>query len=305
MSRELADKHIRLFLQALAAETGASKNTLSAYKSDLIIADNYIQAFFKTNLSFANEHELTSCLALWKKEGQSPRTILRRTSALKNMMKWLVSDGYREDNPAIWLDSPKLPKSIPTSLSELEIISLLEATKKLNSPDNLRMSAGMEILYSTGLRISELLQLRRGDIISGRGLIMVRGKGGKERLVPLTDIAISKTKIWLETRDTNGPDTNHEQLLALPNEQMVTRQKFSILLKKIALIANIDTTHVSPHKLRHSFATHMLNRGADLRSLQMMLGHADISTTQIYTKTRPERLRGLVSTNHPLAQKEK
>ncbi len=305
MSSILADKNISLFLQALAAETGASKNTLSAYESDLIIADNYIQAFFKTNLSFADEHELTSCLAFWKKEGQSPKTILRRISALKNMMKWLVSDGYREDNPATWLDSPKLPKSIPTSLSEPEIITLLEATEKLTSPNNLRMSAGMEILYSTGLRISELLQLRRGDIISGKGLIMVRGKGGRERLVPLTDIAISKTKTWLEIRDADGPDTCHEQLLALPNEQKVTRQKFSVLLKKIAVIANIDTMRVSPHKLRHSFATHMLNRGADLRSLQMMLGHADISTTQIYTKTRPERLLGLVSTNHPLAQKEK
>ena len=125
MSRKLVDKNISLFLQALAAETGASKNTLSAYESDLIIADNYIQAFFKTNLSFADEHELTSCLAFWKKEGQSPKTILRRISALKNMMKWLVSDGYREDNPATWLDSPKLPKSIPTSLSEPEIITLL------------------------------------------------------------------------------------------------------------------------------------------------------------------------------------
>ena len=305
MSRKLVDKNISLFLQALAAETGASKNTLSAYESDLVIADNYIQAFFKTNLSFANDHELTSCLAFWKKEGQSPKTILRRISSLKNMMKWLVSDGYREDNPAIMLDSPKFPKPIPTSLSELEIISLLEATEKLTSPDNLRMSAGIEILYSTGLRISELLQLRRGDIISGRGLIMVRGKGGRERLVPLTDIAISRTKTWLAIRDADGPDNYHEQLLALPNEQIITRQKFSILLKKIARIASIDSTRVSPHKLRHSFATHMLNRGADLRSLQIMLGHADISTTQIYTKTRPERLRGLVSINHPLAQKEK
>ena len=305
MSGELVDKNISLFLQALVAETGVSKNTLSAYESDLVIADNYIQAFFNTSLSFANEHELTSCLAFWKKEGQSPRTILRRISSLKNMMNWLVSDGYREDNPAIMLDSPKFSKSIPTSLSELEIISLLEATEKLTPPDNLRMSVGMEILYSTGLRISELLQLRRGDIISGRGLIMVRGKGGRERLVPLTDIAISKTKTWLEIRDADGPETYHEQLLALPNEQIITRQKFSIFLKKIARIASIDATRVSPHKLRHSFATHMLNRGADLRSLQLMLGHADISTTQIYTKTRPERLRGLVSTNHPLAQKEK
>jgi integrase/recombinase XerD len=218
------------------------------------------------------------------------------------MMKWLVSDGYRQDNPTIWLDNPKLPQSIPASLSELEVNALLDATKMLPELDNLRMSAGMEILYGAGLRISELLLLRRGDIISGRNLIIVRGKGGRERMVPLTDIAISKTQIWLEQRDAAGPDTHHEQLIAMPDEPAITRQKFSTLLKKLATIAQIDTARVSPHKLRHSFATHMLNRGADLRSLQMMLGHADISTTQIYTKTRPERLRGLVTTNHPLAK---
>ncbi len=305
MSDILTDPKINLFLHALAAETGASKNTLTAYKSDLIIADSHIQASFKTNLSSANEGEITSCLTTWQKLGKSPKTISRRVSALKNMMKWLVSDGYRKDNPTTWLDSPKLPSSIPVSLSETEIISLLRAAEKLPSPDNLRMSVGMEILYGTGLRISELLQLRRGDIISGRGLIMVRGKGGRERLVPLTDIAGSKIKTWLEIRDDVGPDTRHEQLLALPNESEITRQKFSLLLKNITLIAQIDPVRVSPHKLRHSFASHMLNRGADLRSLQMMLGHADISTTQIYTKTRPERLHGLVSTNHPLAKRVK
>ena len=305
MSTIIKDENIKLFLLALAAETGASKNTLLAYESDLINADSHIQASFKTNLSSANEHELISCLATWQTQGQSPRTISRRISALKNMMKWLVSDGFRQDNPAIWLDRPKLPHSIPASLSESDIISLLGAAEKLPSPNNFRMSAGMEILYGTGLRISELLQIRRGDIIPGRGLILVRGKGGRERSVPLTNIAVFRTKLWLEIRESSGPDIYHEQLLALPNERKVTRQKFSLLLKKIALIANIEPVRVSPHKLRHSFATHMLNRGADLRSLQMMLGHADISTTQIYTKTRPERLRGLVSTAHPLAQKEK
>ena len=167
------------------------------------------------------------------------------------------------------------------------------------------MSAGIEILYGAGLRISELLQVKRADINFTKCLILVRGKGGRERFAPLTHISLIKIKNWLEKRDVAGPDTHHEQLLALPSEPVLTRQKFSTLLKKIALIAQIDPARVSPHKLRHSFATHMLNRGADLRSLQMMLGHADISTTQIYTKTRPERLHGLVSTNHPLSQKDR
>ena len=301
---EKKDQKIFLFLQTLSAETGASKNTLDAYESDLKKADTHIQALFSHNLSSANQDELLSCLSAWQIEGQSPRTVARRISAIRHMMKWLVSDGYRQDNPAIWLDNPKLPQSIPASLSEKEIDALLNAAEQMQAPDNMRMSAGMEILYGAGLRISELLHLRRGDIVSGRKLIIVRGKGGRERMAPLTDIALLKTEIWLEKRDSIGPDMHHEQLMALPNEPELTRQKFSLMLKKLAQIANIETVRVSPHKLRHSFATHMLNRGADLRSLQMMLGHADISTTQIYTKTRPERLRGLVSENHPLARKD-
>ena len=303
MSKNKRDAKIGLFLQSLLAETGASKNTLSAYESDLILADTHIQTTFETCLSSANERELLSCLSIWQMQGQAARTVARRISAVRHMMKWLVSDGYRKDNPTIWLDNPKLPQSIPASLSEQEVNSLLDATEKLPEPDNLRMSVGMEILYGAGLRISELLLLRRGDIVSGRNIIIVRGKGGRERMTPLTDIAISKTQIWLEKRDAAGPDEHHEQLIALPGEPKMTRQKFSTLLKKLARSAQIDTARVSPHKLRHSFATHMLNRGADLRSLQMMLGHADISTTQIYTKTRPERLLGLVTTNHPLAKK--
>ena len=291
-------------MQVLAAETGASKNTLLAYEKDLVLADCHTQLIFEKNLSSANERELLSCLSCWQKQGNSAKTITRRISALKQMMRWLVSDGYRTDNPTAWLDNPKLPQTIPVSLLETEIYSILEAAEKLSPPDNLRMSAGIEILYGAGLRISELLQVRRADIIFIKSLIFVRGKGGRERLVPLTNISLIKIKNWLEKRDVVGPDTYHEQLLALPSELQVTRQKFSTLLKKIASIAQIDPVRVSPHKLRHSFATHMLNRGADLRSLQMMLGHADISTTQIYTKTRPERLHGLVSSNHPLSQKD-
>ena len=303
MPKNKRDAKISLFLQSLAAETGASKNTLSAYEGDLILADDHIQTTFEINLSSANKRELFSCLSIWQIQGQAPRTVARRISALRHMMKWLVSDGYRQDNPTIFLDNPKLPQSIPASLSELEVDALLNATEKLPAPDNLRMSVGIEILYGAGLRISELLLLRRGDIVSGRNLIIVRGKGGRERMIPLTDIAISKTETWLEKRDAAGPDINNEQLISMPYESKITRQKFSTLLKKLATSAQIDTARVSPHKLRHSFATHMLNRGADLRSLQMMLGHSDISTTQIYTKTRPERLLGLVTTNHPLAKK--
>ena len=227
------DQKINIFLKVLAAETGASKNTLLAYEKDLVLADSHTQSIFEKNLSSANERELLSCLSRWQKQGKSAKTITRRISALKQMMRWLVSDGYRTDNPAIWLDKPKLPQTIPVSLLENEIYSILEAAEKLSPPDNLRMSAGIEILYGAGLRISELLQVRRADIIFIKSLILVRGKGGRERLVPLTNISLKKKKNWLEKRDVVGPDTYHEQLLALPSELELTRQKFSTLLKKL------------------------------------------------------------------------
>ena len=186
------DQKINIFLQVLAAETGASKNTLLAYEKDLVLADSHTQSIFQKNLSSANERELLSCLSRWQKQGKSAKTITRRISALKQMMKWLVSDGYRTDNPTTWLDNPKLPQTIPVSLLETEIYSILEAAEKLSPPDNLRMSAGIEILYGAGLRISELLQVRRADIIFIKSLVLVRGKGGRERLVPLTKISLIK-----------------------------------------------------------------------------------------------------------------
>ena len=163
-------------MQVLAAETGASKNTLLAYEKDLVLADSY-PVNFSENLSSANERELLSCLSCWQKQGKSAKTITRRISALKQMMKWLVSDGYRTDNPTTWLDNPKLPQTIPVSLLETEIYSILEAAEKLSPPDNLRMSAGIEILYGAGLRISELFQVKRADINFIKSLILVRGKG--------------------------------------------------------------------------------------------------------------------------------
>ena len=226
------DQKINIFLQVLAAETGASKNTLLAYEKDLVLADSHTQSIFEKNLSSANERELLSCLSRWQKQGKSAKTITRRISALKQMMKWLVSDGYRTDNPATWLDNPKLPQTIPVSLLETEIYSILEAAEKLSPPDNLRMSAGIEILYGAGLRISELLQVRRADIIFIKSLILVRGKGGRERLVPLTNISLIKIKNWLEKRDVAGPDTHHEQLLALPSEPVLTSAKIFYSFKK-------------------------------------------------------------------------
>lgn len=297
---ELAPEEARLikrFLQAQAAEKAAATNTLLAYERDLSKISEGLDISFVD----ASAGNLRQLLKAWEAEKLASRSRARRLSTLRQFMSWLVGDGYRSDNPAQFIDAPKLPASLPKSLSEEEIAKLLTATAKLELPDNLRMAAALELLYAGGLRISELLALKTQDISLSKTALMITGKGGKERLVPVTDFALKLCADWLEWRDGDGPVTHSDQLFA-SREKEITRQSFSLLLKRIAELAGIDNARVSPHKLRHSFATHMLNRGADLRTLQALLGHADITTTQIYTRTRPDRLKGLLGAAHPLAK---
>ena len=288
---------INRFLQAQAAEKAAAANSLLAYETDLHLIARQIEADF----SDMDAHDLRRLIKGWEAEGLAPRTRARRLSTLRQFMSWMVADGYRSDNPVQFLDSPKLPESLPKSLDEEEVLGLLAATQKLPPPDDLRMEAALELLYAGGLRISELLGLKIQDISPQKSALMITGKGGKERLVPITELALQRALDWLAFRDKDGPIPHTDQLLSGRDREM-SRQSFSLLLKKIARIAGIDASRVSPHILRHSFATHMLNRGADLRTLQALLGHADIATTQIYTRTRPDRLKGLVASAHPLAK---
>ena len=288
---------INRFLQAQAAEKAAAANSLLAYETDLHLIARQIDADF----SDMDAHDLRRLIKGWEAEGLAPRTRARRLSTLRQFMSWMVADGYRTDNPVQFLDSPKLPESLPKSLDEEEVLRLLAAAQKLPPPDDLRMEAALELLYAGGLRISELLGLKIQDISPQKSALMITGKGGKERLVPITELALQRALDWLAFRDKDGPIPHTDQLLSGRDREM-NRQSFSLLLKKIARIAGIDASRVSPHILRHSFATHMLNRGADLRTLQALLGHADIATTQIYTRTRPERLQGLVASAHPLAK---
>jgi len=297
------DQHlIKRFLQAQSAEKAAAKNTLLAYQTDLLAMAEALPSGGQFEQVTADS--LRALIKGWQEAGMTARTRARRLSALRQFMNWLVSDGYRNDNPSQHLDNPKLSESLPKSLSEDEIIQLISATDKLPAPDDLRMGAALELLYAGGLRISELLSLNIQDISAHKSVLFITGKGGKERLVPLTDIAVARTVEWIAYRDKDGPVTSSDQLFSDHKKQM-TRQSFSQLLKHIADLAGLDRKRVSPHVLRHSFATHMLNRGADLRSLQALLGHADIATTQIYTRTRPDRLEGLVQTAHPLANSDK
>ena len=297
------DPLIGLFIQAISATSGAAHNTRSSYLTDLRDIDHILRQR-GTKLLQADSDDCRACMHVWHARGLSARTVARRLSAMRHFMRWLIADDYRQDDPTRALDNPKLPDNLPKSLSEAEVESLFAAAANLAAPANLRMLAALELLYSAGLRISELLALGSDVTLHDADRLILRGKGGAERMVPLTKSARDAAEAWLNWRNAEGPVTHSTQLFA-DREKQLTRQKFSIMLKNLAIEAGLKPERVSPHVLRHSFATHMLNRGADLRSLQTLLGHADIATTQIYTRSRSDRLGGLVSDAHPLAQIDK
>ncbi len=295
---------IESFINTIIAEQGIAYNTQVAYKRDLESFLKLCNTQNKSDIFISIDKDaLQDCIKIWKNKVVSSKTIYRKLSSIKQFMKWLVQDGHRKDNPCELIDSPKLSNSLPKSLSEKDILLLIENCTKLKFPENFRMKVGLEILYSCGLRISELLSLTKENINLKQKLLVFRGKGGKERMVPLTEIAINDIDKWNDLKHQEK-NFEEEQFLSNNNEKY-SRQKFNINLKRIAVFSGISSAKVSSHVIRHSFATHMLNRGADLRSLQILLGHSDISTTQIYTKTRPERLSGLVNSVHPLAIKRK
>ena len=280
----------------LAAERGAARNTLAAYAADL--AD--FARFAHLNgepLAAASTGTLRDYLAGLTASGLSARTAARRLSCLRQFHRFLFREGVRTDDPTQTLDSPTLPRPLPKYLSEAELVALLTAAAGLHRRAALLAVAALEMLYATGLRVSELLALRRVALTSGATMLAVRGKGGRERLVPLGDAARQAAASLIAASDSPWLFPGRDPRCAM------TRQGFALLLKPVALAAGIDPALVSPHVLRHSFASHMLARGADLRSLQTLLGHADISTTQIYTHVQPERLQRLVEAHHPLARR--
>ena len=234
----------------------------------------------------------------WPRPGLSARTAARRLSALRQFHRFLLREGVRADDPTCLLDTPQLPRALPKYLTEQEVDALLEAAGEQAGRPGVVARAALEILYATGMRVSELLSLPRSALAGDAALLMIRGKGGKERIVPLSEAAkqaaaalvaeTGKDCRWLFP----GRDKRHA----------MTRQGFFLLLKQVALAAGLDPARVSPHVLRHSFASHLLAHGADLRSLQILLGHADIATTQIYTHVLAERLQRLVEAHHPLAR---
>jgi integrase/recombinase XerD len=284
----------------LAVERGASPRTLEAYRRDL----DDVTAVLKCDPAAANVDQLRRYLDHMNKLGLAPRTAARRLSCLRQFYKFLYAEGLRADDPAAVLESPRLGRPLPKYLTAQEVERLLAAARELKGRQALRASALLELLYATGLRVSELVSLPLTALPRNKPTIIVRGKGNKERMVPVGEAALAALTSYLGIRESYIPKSAKTSRWLFPSdsrEGYLTRAGFALMLKEIAVAAGISPSRVSPHVLRHSFATHLLANGADLRSLQQMLGHADISTTQIYTHVLDERLRRLVADNHPLA----
>ena len=291
------DPKVDAFLEMLTIERGAARNTIESYASDL---SNFAEfaAGRGHNPAEADADTCQRYMASLHASGLSARTAARRLSALRQFHLFLLKEGMRTDDPTSQLDAPRLPKPLPKFLSEQEVDALLDAAVRKSGRPGALGRAGLELLYATGMRVSELLSLPRSALGAKADVMIIRGKGSKERMVPLSRAAKEAAAALLAVTEANS-------LWLFPGrdpKQPLTRQAFFLLLKQIALAAGLDPERVSPHVLRHSFASHMLARGADLRSLQMLLGHADIATVQIYTHIQVERLRKLVEDHHPLSE---
>ncbi|MBS7811310.1 tyrosine recombinase [Roseococcus pinisoli] len=291
--------YLESFLEMMSAERGASPNTLLAYRADLVDALGYLGA----GAEKAGPDELRAWLAT--QAGFSARTQARRLSSLRQFYRFIAREGLRTDDPTELLDSPKAPASLPKALSEADIAQLIEGASKLPTAQSAIATAAIELLYASGLRVTELVTLPAGMLRAEEPLVTVRGKGQKERLVPISRRAREAAAAAQATLKPLGKGRVTARKWLLPSRGAnghLTRQGVGLLLKQAALAGGLDPAKVSPHVLRHSFATHLLSRGADLRALQTLLGHADIATTQIYTRVLEERLRAVVEEHHPLAR---
>jgi integrase/recombinase XerD len=294
------DRHLEAFLEMMAAERGAARNTLAAYRADLEDLAAFLHARGE-RLSDAAPDTLRAYLGALAGQGLSPRTQARRLASMRQFHKFLLREGVRADDPARMLDAPKTRAALPKNLTEAEVEQLLATSAEAEGVTGLALRAGLEILYASGLRISELLALPAAALTQDAEMLLVRGKGGKDRVVPLSDAARAAALALRHAREPIQGNGSKWLFPGRDGRRPLTRQAFFIQLKQLVARAGLDPARVSPHVLRHSFASHLLGRGADLRSLQVLLGHADIATTQIYTHLLAERLQKLVERHHPLA----
>ena len=301
---------LALFLDMLSAERGAAAHTIEAYTRDLTEFLAFL-AVKSSSAATASADDLRAFLAGLARKGLAPSSRARKLSAIRQFFRFLLAEGMRTDDPSSAVDSPKLGRPLPKILSLAEVESLLDtaadgAKRAAEGAPRLRafrLNALLETLYATGMRVSELLSLPRRVLSSDDRVLTIKGKGGRERLVPLNDAARKAIGEHLAARSADPARAPSPWLFpSTDGTQHLTRQRFGQELKSLAIAAGIEPVRVSPHVLRHAFASHLLERGADLRTVQQLLGHADISTTQIYTHVIEERLRRLVEQHHPLAR---
>ncbi len=301
-------RRLESFLEMLAAERNAARNTIEAYRRDLVDFAGFLARRGEA-LDTAGASAIRDYLAQLDKAGMAPRTVARRLSALRQFIRFHVAEGLRDDDPLALIDSPRQGRVLPKLLGEIEVARLLAAARAVPGLEGRRLSTLLELLYATGLRVSELVGLPVAAVMRDQRVLIVRGKGNRERMVPLNEPARAAITEWLSLRAQSLAKPKRGRASTSPwlfpsraAAGHLTRQRFFQLLKQLAIAAGIEPRKVSPHVLRHAFASHLLEHGADLRSVQQMLGHADIATTQIYTHVAGERLRALVRDHHPMAR---
>ncbi|WP_413719988.1 site-specific tyrosine recombinase XerD [Silicimonas sp. MF1-12-2] len=303
-------RRVATFLDAQAAELDAARNTLLAYARDLRSFSEWLRDD-SLDLISAGQDDVERYIVDLDGEGLSRATRARRLSAIRQFYRFAFQEGWRADNPAVRIKGPTKEKRLPKTLSEKEVELLLAAARETGRPgDRMRNTCLMELLYATGMRVSELVAMRASAARGDPRMILVRGKGGKERMVPLSPPAREALSDWLSLRDEVAERERLEKglpasLYLFPSrgkDGHLTRHRFYMLIKELAVAAGVSPDKVTPHTLRHAFATHLLARGADLRAIQTLLGHADVSTTEIYTHVLEERLHELVLDHHPMAK---
>lgn len=285
------------FLDASWAERGLSRNTLNSYRYDLNQLALHLSKLDRP-LESAGREDLLNFLAVQVRKGRSPRSLSRYLSGIRQFYRWLLREGVLKDDPSALIESPKLGRSLPKALSEDQVSALIEAPD-ISTALGLRDRTMLELMYATGLRVSELVSLELTRINLNQGVVRIQGKGGKERLVPLGEEAISWLQNYMnDARPELMGQSQCPEVFVTQRKTGMSRQAFWYMIRRHAQKAGIERK-VTPHMLRHSFATHLLNHGADLRVVQLLLGHSDLSTTQIYTHIAREGLKRLHASHHP------
>ncbi len=302
----MSEGWVDAFLEMMAVERAAARNTLTAYGKDLADAAAFLRGRGR-DLATASAEDIEAWFAGLGAAGLAPATAARRRSSIRQFYRFVLGEGWRTDDPSRRVEAPRQGRPLPRVLSRDEVERLIAAAAAKDGGQGLRLAALVELTYASGMRVSEVMSLPLTALARDPAFLIVKGKGGKERLAPLNAAARTAVKAWLAVRKDFLPKGDAANPWLFPSRGKagrLTPRRFSQLLGEAAIAAGIDPARVSPHVLRHAFATHLLEGGADLRVVQTLLGHADISTTQIYTHVMGDRLREVVETSHPLAKDE-